>query len=65
MRNVRVNRPLIEQQPVLSPNVDEITLNPTTAPHGRERGSGEVSGNITINEIPIASSESSTINRPP
>ena len=38
MRNVRVNRSLIGQQPFLSPtNVDETTLNPTTAPHWRER----------------------------
>ena len=60
---MRVNRSLIGQQPILSPNHDETTLNPTTAPHGRERGSGDIAGDITINEIPIASSESSTNNR--
>ena len=37
MRNVRVNRSLIGQYPALPPNVDEPILNPTTAPHGRER----------------------------
>ena len=37
MRNVRVNRSLIGQQPVLSPNVDETTFNPTTVSHGREK----------------------------
>ena len=64
MRHVRVNRSLIGQQPVLSPNADETTMNPTTAPNGRERGTGEVAGNIIINEIPIASSEYSATNIP-
>ena len=57
MRNVRVNISLIGQQPVLSSNVDETTFNPTTEPHGIERGSGEFAGEITINEISITSSE--------
>lgn len=67
-RNIRVNRSLIGQQPALSPTGIEPTFNPTTAPAGRERGTGEVAGEITINEIneiPVASSESSATARYP
>ena len=58
MRNVRVNRSVIGQQPALSSN-DAPTLNNTLAPPGRERGTGEVAGDITIQEATVqASSES-------
>ena len=59
---MRVNRSLIDQQPILSPNLNETILNPTTAIHGRERGSRDIAGDITINEISIASSESCSNN---
>ena len=58
MRNVRVNRSVIGQQPALSSN-NAPTLNNTLAPPGRERGTGEVAGDITIQEATVqASSES-------
>ena len=62
---MRVNRSIISQQPALEMNSDEPTLNPTTAPTGRERGSGEVAGEIVINEIPLPSSDSSAAARYP
>ena len=59
MRNVRVNRSIIGQQAALSDTNTAVILNPTTAPADRERGSGEIAGEITINEISQPSSESS------
>ena len=57
-RNVRVNRSVIGQQPAVSAT-NEIELNSTVAPQNRERGTGEVAGEVTINEISQgASSES-------
>ena len=49
-RNIRVNRSVIGQQPGLS-GTNETELNSTVAVPNRERGTGEVSGEITINEI--------------
>ena len=57
-RNVRVNRSVIGQQPALS-STNEVGLNGTQAPTDRTRGTGEVAGDIVINEISQgASSES-------
>ena len=63
MRNVRVNRSLISQQPALHTSADAPTFNPTTAPTNRVRGSGEIAGEVVINEIRVASSDSSVTNR--
>ena len=58
MRNVRVSRSVIGQQAALSSN-NTPTLNNTLAPSGRERGTGEVAGDIIIQEATVqASSES-------
>ena len=65
MRNIRVNRSLIGQQPALDTNGDEPIFNSTTAPTGRERGSGEVAGEVVINEIRVPSSDSSATNTYP
>ena len=65
MRNVRVNRSMIGQQAALSETNTAVTLNPTTAQADRERGSGEIAGDITINEISQQSSESSNTARFP
>ena len=56
-RNIRVNRSVIGQQPTLS-GFDNPTLNTTVATPGREIGSGEVAGEIAINETSQDSSES-------
>jgi len=49
-RNLRVNRSIVGQQPALTS--DEVNiLNPTTAAPGRERGTGEIAGEVTINEV--------------
>ena len=49
---------MIGKQPAVSAT-NEIELNSTVAPQNRERGTGEVAGQITINEISQgASSES-------
>ena len=63
MRNVRVNRSLISEQPALNTSADAPTFNPTTAPTNRNRGSGEIAGEVVINEIRVASSDSSITNR--
>ena len=59
MRNVVVNRSIIGQQPAVTTTENEI-LNDTTAEEGRERGTGEIAGEILINEI--SQSVSSEIN---
>ena len=50
--NVRVNRSIIGQQSALSSNGnDDIQLLTTVAPEGRERGSGDIAGDVEINII--------------
>ena len=62
MRNVRVNRSVIGQQAALSSN-DTPTLNDTLAVPGWEQGTGEVAGEITIQEATIQSSSESNNER--
>ena len=73
MRNVLVNRSVIGQQPAVTTTDTEI-LNDTAAEPGRERGTGEIAGDIIINEISqsvsseiniSASDRTSSINPPP
>ena len=61
MRNVRVNRSVIGQQPALSSN-NTPTLNDSTAVSGRVRGSGEVAGEIVIEEVNIPVNQSTEQN---
>ena len=49
-RNIRVSRSVIGQQVALS-DFDNPTLNTTVTPLGRDIRSGEVAGEIVINEI--------------
>ena len=55
MQNVHVSRSIIGQQTALSSN-DTPTLNNTLALSGRERGTGEVAGDITIQEATVQAS---------
>ena len=76
IRNVVVNRSIIGQQPTVT-TTDTDILNDTAAEPGRERGTGEIAGDIIMNEIneisQIVSSEmntsasdrTSSINPPP
>ena len=73
MRNVQVNRAVVVQQPAVATTDANILLD-TTAETGRKRGTGEIAGDITINEISqsisselntSASDRTSSINPPP
>ena len=51
MRNILVNRAVIGQQPVVTTTEAEILNDTAAAEPGRERGTGEIAGDIIINEI--------------
>ena len=60
--NERVNRSLIGQQSALSTD-NEVTLLSTTAPAGRQRGTGDISGdtNVSVNGDSENSSNNATV----
>ena len=50
--NVRVNRSVIGQQPALSSQTDgRVELLSTVAPTGRDRGSGDIAGDVQIDLV--------------
>ena len=49
-RNIRVNRSIIGQQAALSSG-DRNILNTTIAAPGRVRGTGEIAGEVIVNEV--------------
>ena len=54
-RNIRVNRFIIGQQAALSSD-STLTLLSTVAPRGRERGSGDIAGDVLVSEMGTTSS---------
>ena len=58
-RNLRVNRSIIGQQAALSSSTVPALLT-TVAPEGRERGTGEVAGEIIVSEMSVSGGTSSS-----